>query len=151
MVLLQLMLIPRRRRRWCRSWRFLLILETMWTLWTCWGPALWEVCRVALSSTPDGVHWWWSCSLNHAFSIKMQMLACHAQPVLTDFCIRFTESADTLNIDALNCCHAESILVSYQKSDIALSVRTVLTLTEQCDAPPLVTNLHCYWSIFANS
>lgn len=53
MMSLQLMPILRRRRRWCRSWRFSLTLETMWTLSTCWGPALSEVRGAARASTPN--------------------------------------------------------------------------------------------------
>lgn len=48
----QPMLIPRRRKRWCQSWRFSVTLETTWTLLTCWGPALLEV-RGAASCTPN--------------------------------------------------------------------------------------------------
>lgn len=53
---LQLMLILRRRRHWCQSWRFSLTLETMWTSLTCWGPALSEVRGAAQPSTPNLVH-----------------------------------------------------------------------------------------------
>lgn len=94
----QLMLTPRRRRLWCRSWRFWLTWGTTSTLSTSWGRALSEVrgglkCR----SRP-------TMSLNYGRTIEMQMCFCDAQCVRTGFSALMRWTVNTRELSKTSCC-----------------------------------------------